>query len=85
MLMSYFIVVLLLWLFIVVVAVTVSILVIVIIVVVLVKRIVLKRVETKKCKFDILIIITINVTYIGIYNGILPQDNKDSNESNSEL
>ena len=85
MLIGYFMIVFLLCFFVVVVAVIVSILVIVIIVVVLVKRIVLKRVETKKCKFDILIIITINVTYIGIYNGILPQDNKDSNESNSEL
>ena len=82
MLMSYFMVVLLLWLFIVIGAVILSILVFVIIVAIL---LVLKRVKTRKGKFDILIIMTINITYIGRYNGILPQDNKNSNELNSEL
>ena len=85
MLIKYFIIVLLMWhSFIVVIAVTVSILVIVIIVVIITSR-VLQRVKTRRGKFDILIIMTINVIYIGIYNSMLPQDNKDCNEWNSEL
>ena len=39
-------------------------------------RMVLKRVKTRKCKFDSLIIMNISVTYIG---GMLPQDNKNTN------
>ena len=87
MLIKYFIIVLLMWLsFIVVIAVTVSILVIVIIVVIITSR-VLQRVKTRKGKFDILIIMTtsLNVTYIGRYNGMLPQDNKNTSEWNLEL
>ena len=89
MLIKYFIIMLLMWLsFIVVFAVTVSMLVIVVVVVILlVMRIVLWTVKTRKCKFDILIIMTtsFNVTYIGIYNFILPQENNDSSEWNSVL
>ena len=50
-------------------------------------RRVLQRVKTRKGKFDILIIMTasFNVTYIGRYNGILQQNNKDTNEWNLEL
>ena len=86
---GYSMVVLLLWLsFIVVVPVTVSILVIVVIIVIilLVMRIVLRTVKTRKCKFDILIMTaSCNVKYIGTKNGMLQQDDQDSNESNSEL
>ena len=87
MLIKYFIIVLLMWhSFIVVIVITVSILVIVIIVVIITSR-VLQRVKTRNGKFDILIIMTtsFNVTYIGIYNGILQQDNKDTSEWNSVL
>ena len=64
MIIGYFMIVLLLVFFVVVVGVTVLILVIVIIVVILLvmMRMVFKRVKTRKCKFDISIIITINVT-----------------------
>ena len=50
-------------------------------------RRVLQTVKTTKCKFDILKIMTVcfNVTYIGRYNGILQQNNKDTSEWNLEL
>ena len=68
MLMSYFMVVLLLWLsFIGFVTVVLSILEIVFIVIILlIMSRVLQRVKTRTGKFNILIIMTINVTYIGI-------------------
>ena len=68
MLMSYFMVVLLLWLsFIGFVTVVLSILenVFIVIILLIMSR-VLQRVKTRKGKFNILIIMTINVTYIGI-------------------
>ena len=50
----------------------------------LVMRIVLQSVKARKCKFDIMTA-SFNVKYIGTKNGMLQQDDKDSNESNSEF
>ena len=66
MLIGYFMIVLLLCFFVVVGVIVLILVIDIIVVILLVMRIVLKRVKTRECKFNILIIMTKNVTYIGI-------------------